>query len=135
MLLENVTHHRGLLPRENWVNPLNKAMRIPYTGIWSIIIDLEFDTNATMNFQQWISIERFASPPSALDINWGFGVSSTIQNTYFWRVNPQQYSSVSLHTEQVFNANEYVCIMVTSMHTNNTCRTTDASYMTVRFIG
>ena len=135
----NVTHSRGIIATSSWVDAANKAIRIPYSGLYSISVQLFYDTASVRTFANHVHLERFTQAPSI--VSWGIDSSTTIKYTYNWRSSTTQNTITDLTTEALLNVGDFVCVMLRSDHQEGTHRTVgdtgneDQSHMTIRFIG
>ena len=61
MLATRVTDARGILDRALWVDTPNKAIRIPYSGLWSINVRTHWNATQAATFQQLVYLKDLQS--------------------------------------------------------------------------
>jgi hypothetical protein len=76
----NVTHKVGFIATSAWVDAPNKAIRIPYSGLYSVTVQLFYDTASVRTFANHVHLERFTQAPST--VSWGIDSSTTVKYTY-----------------------------------------------------
>jgi hypothetical protein len=135
----NVTHSRGIIASSAWVDAPNKAIRIPFSGLYSITVQLFYDTASVRTFAHHVYLERFTQQPSTT--SWDIASATSIKYTYGWRWSNTPNTTIDLHTEAQLSVGDFVCVMLRSDHQEGTHRTKadtggeDESHMTIRFIG
>jgi hypothetical protein len=135
MLATNVTNSRGILDKALWVDTPNKAIRIPYSGLWSINLRVHWNATQAATFQQFVYVERYTVLPSALDVSWDYMQGEDLTYVYVWKPTHVRYTMSAITAELQLNANDYICILANSNHTSGTCEIDQLSTMTIRYIG
>ena len=144
--LDSALEYRGpqTFSGVNWFSAVNRGIRIPYTGLYSINFLMwknnEFYDSSGLWDDHHVTafILRWTVPPSSISFNLdAVGFSSSVAYNYMHHETSLPWDCLNVTSEVLFNAGDYVtpAVSITGTQSGNMYGVKDSSYMTVRYIG